>query len=58
MFLIISLVNRHYKYLINYDQENINLSVIIKTIIKKVFYTRKTDVRKKLYKRPNGVVKE
>ena len=58
MFLTISLIDRHCKCLINYDQRNINLLVVIKATIKEVFYTRKTGVCEKLYKRPNGVVEE
>ena len=58
MFFMISLINRHRKYLINYNQENINPLVIIKIIIKEASHTYKTGVRKKLYKRPNSVVKE
>ena len=58
VFLIISLVDRHYKYLINYDQGNINPLITIKVIIKEVSHTRKIDVRKKPYKGPNNIVKE
>ena len=58
MFLINSLADRYYKYLINYDQGNINPLVIIKIIIKEASHTRKTDVHKKLYKRSNSIVKE
>ena len=58
IFLIISLINRHCKCLINYDQRNISPLIIIKTIIKEVSYTRKISVREKLYKGSNGIVKE
>ena len=55
---MISLVNRHYECLINYNQENFSPLIIIKTTVKETSYICKTDVYKKLYKGPNGVVKE
>ena len=58
VFLTISLVDRHCKCLINYDQRNISPLIIIKAAVKEAFYTYKIGVRKKLYKGPNSVVKE
>ena len=55
---MISLVNRHCKCLIDYDQGNIGPLVVIRATVKEAFYTRKTGVCEKLYKGPNSVVKE
>ena len=56
--LMISLINRHYECLNNYDQGNINPLIIIKAVVKEASYTRKTGVYKKLYKGSSGVIKE